>query len=92
MVFGDRLRSVRMYRGITQQTMADRIGVALRTYQQYEQGRTSPSFELLVAIADVLNVPTDYLLGRDAYLESLGASFDAPRTDPPRRPKSKSRQ
>ena len=92
MFFGDRLRSARMYRRITQQVMADRIGVALRTYQQYEQGRSTPSYELLVSIADALDVPTDFLLGRDAYLESLGASFDAPRTDPPRRPKSKSRQ
>lgn len=89
MIFGDRLRATRMYRGMTQQRLADTIGMALRTYQQYEQGRSEPSFGTLTAIADALDIPTDYLLGRDAFLEAVGASFDAPRTDPPRRPRSK---
>ena len=92
MVFGDRLRSVRMDRGITQQRLSDTIGVALRTYQQYEQGRTCPSYDLLVAIAGTLAIPTDYLLGRDEYLKSVGASFDVPRKDLPERPKSKLRR
>ncbi len=88
-MFKDRLRAARMHRGMTQQSMADVLGVALRTYQQYEQGKTFPSYDSLRSLADVLDLPTDWLLGRDEYLASSGASFDAPRTFPPRRPKSR---
>lgn len=87
MVFKDRLRSSRMDRGFTQQQTADELGMALRSYQQYEQGKSEPPLYNLVKLADLFSVPTDYLLGRDSYLQSIGASFDEPRTSPPRRPK-----
>lgn len=67
---------MRMVRHFTQQRLADSLGVALRTYQCYEQGTREPSLSLLVRIADILEVPTDYLLCRDL---SLLKSFDEPR-------------
>ena len=75
-MFGKRLRAARMARKYTQQRLADTVSIALRTYQHYEQGERYPSFALLVQFADILNVPTDWLLGRDEYLESLGVSVD----------------
>ena len=72
-MFGKRLRESRMARGLTQQRMADAIGVALRSYQCYEQGTREPSLDMLVNLADVLAVPTDYLLGRDL---TILKSFD----------------
>ena len=56
---------MRIARKMTQQALADEIGVALRTYQCYEQGVREPSFLLLVKIADCLDITTDYLLGRN---------------------------
>ena len=68
MEFGKRLRQIRLQRNMTQQSLADAIKVELRTYQRYEQGSREPSFTMLLAIADVLKVSTDYLLGRtDEY-------------------------
>ena len=69
MCFCRRLREMRINRQITQQAMADSIGVVLRTYQCYEQGTREPSLKMLVRIADVLNVSTDYLLCRDEFLK-----------------------
>ena len=63
-MFGKRLREARMARSLTQPQLAEVIGVALRTYQQYEQGIRNPSFDALVQLADVLDVSTDWLLGR----------------------------
>ena len=63
MQFGKRLRERRMQKNLTQQAMADKIKVELRTYQSYEQGSREPSFATLLAIADALEVSTDYLLG-----------------------------
>ncbi len=65
MDFGKRLRESRMKRKMTQQKMADRIGLALQSYQRYEQGDREPSLSTLVALADILDVSTDYLLGRE---------------------------
>lgn len=74
------------------QKMADAAGMALRSYQQYEQGKSEPPFSTLVVLANMLNVLIDFLLGRDEYLESLGVRVDVPRISPPRRPKPKCSQ
>lgn len=68
-MFGKRLREMRMKHGFTQQKMADLLDVALRSYQKYEQGERSPSYDLLVKIGDTLDVSLDYLLGRDDFIE-----------------------
>lgn len=89
-MFKDRLRATRMARGYTLQQTADAVGVALRSYQKYESGDSEPSFSYLVTLADFLQVPTDFLLGRDAYLQSLGVSVDVSPEGPPRRPRRQS--
>ena len=68
-MFGKRLRSARIEKKYTQEKLAETVGVALRTYQCYEQGVRTPSFELLVKLADALDVSTDYLLCRDEFIE-----------------------
>ena len=86
-MFNDRLRATRMFRKFTQQETADAIGIALRSYQRYESGAIEPPYISLIALADFLDVPADFLLERDNYLKSLGVSVDVPLTCPPRRPK-----
>lgn len=75
-MFNDRLRYCRMKRKYTQQKMADMLDISLNAYQKYEQAERSPSLDTLVKIADILNVPTDYLLCRDLFLYSHGVFFD----------------
>lgn len=72
-MFGKKLRETRMSRGLTQQKISDAVGLALRSYQCYEQGTREPPLDMLIKLADVLEVPTDYLLCRDL---SLLKSFD----------------
>lgn len=86
-MFKDRLRSARIARGYTLQKLCDLLNISLRSLQKYESGDREPPFDLLVAMADLLNVPTDFLLGRDDYLASLGVSVDVPRNGPPRHPR-----
>lgn len=86
-MFNDRLRATRMARGFTVQQMADYLGTGLRNYQKYESADARPTFDSLVAIADLFNVPTDFLLGRDDYLQSIGVQVDVPLNVPPRRGK-----
>lgn len=88
MLFNDRLRATRIFRGATQQKTADALGVPLRHYQKYESGEIEPDLITLIKASDFLNVPSDFLLGRDDYLKSLGVSVDVSLECPPRRPKS----
>ena len=89
-MFKDRLRSARITRRFTLQKTADAIGIPLRAYQKYESGEIEPNFDKL---ADLFEVPTDFLLGRDVYLDSLGVSVDVSPEGPPRHPRpQKSRQ
>lgn len=92
-MFNDRLRAIRIARGITQQKTADKLCIPLRHYQKYEGGDIEPDLKRLVELATLFNVPTDWLLGRDEYLQSLGVSVDVSPEGPPRRPRhQKSRQ
>ncbi len=86
-MFNDRLRTTRISRGYTLQQTADVVGITLRSYQKYESGHVEPSIQSLIKLADFFNVPTDFLLCRDDYLDTLGVSVDVSLECPPRRPK-----
>ena len=75
-MIGKRLRAARMARKLTQQRVADILEMTVNAYQKYEQAERSPSLETLVKLADLFNVPTDWLLGRDDYLKSLEETAD----------------
>lgn len=77
-MFGKRLRAARIARKFTQQYVADTLGMTVNAYQKYEQSERSPSLETLVKLANLFNVPTDWILGRDDYLKFLGVFVDVP--------------
>ena len=86
-MFNDRLRATRMSRKLTQQLTADALGIPLRHYQKYESGEIEPDLKRLGELSELFNVPADFLLERDAYLQSLGVSVDVSLSCPPRRPR-----
>ena len=88
-MFNDRLRITRMARGLMLQEVADAMQMTLRNYQKYESGNIKPTPEVLVKLADIFNVPTDFLLERDKYLKSLNIFVDISLENPPRHPTSK---
>ena len=59
-----RLRERRRAQDLTQQFVADQLGITQASYQAYEGGKTMPTAEKLVLLADLFDVTTDYLLGR----------------------------
>lgn len=75
-MFNKRLREMRIKRGYTQQRLADSVDIALRSYQCYETGTRTPCYDLLIRIADILDVSLDYLMGRDDFMKSHAIPFD----------------
>lgn len=61
-MFNERLREIRNYLELTQQQVADAIGVTRSTYAYYETGKTQPSIKTLLAIARTFDVSVEELL------------------------------
>lgn len=66
-VFQDRLRQERESNHLTQRDMAERIGITQPSYIRYENGKSEPTLENLVHIAEILDVSIDYLLGKSDF-------------------------
>lgn len=62
--FAERLQKIRLQRKFTQKEVAEHLNMTERSYQHYEGGTRRPNFEVLVALADLLDASADYLLGR----------------------------
>ncbi len=60
---GDKLRTLRIEKKLTQKQVADRIGLAISAISSYESGNRYPSYEALIKLAYIFHVSTDYLLG-----------------------------
>ena len=61
MVF-DRIRALREDQDRTQQEMADILHINRRTYSAYENGVNAVPLDVLISLARLYNVSTDYLL------------------------------
>ncbi len=60
---GDKLKSLRIEKKLTQKQVAERIGLAISAVSSYESGSRYPSYDVLVRLAHIFHVSTDYLLG-----------------------------
>ncbi|MDX5808356.1 MULTISPECIES: helix-turn-helix transcriptional regulator [unclassified Bacillus cereus group] len=63
-VFKKRLRLARKWSGLTQEELAIKVNTKKTTISNYETGYSTPSIEMLDLLCDVLNVSSDFLLGR----------------------------
>lgn len=69
--FGNVLKDLRQQAGLTQKQLAERLWLSKATVSYYEQSLRYPSPEILVKIANVFHVSTDYLLGREGKSQTL---------------------
>jgi transcriptional regulator with XRE-family HTH domain len=63
MLYNERIRAIREDRDLTQQRVADLLGVGQRTYADYESGKTRIPVERLLVLAKYYNVSMDYITG-----------------------------
>lgn len=62
MPLGERIKELRKEAGWSQGELAERVGTDARQVSRYENGRITPSLDVLVRIAEVLNISIDYLV------------------------------
>ncbi len=56
-LFGKRLRKIRRHRDLTQERLAELLGVSVEFVSNMERGVNAPSFETIEKIAEVFNLP-----------------------------------
>ena len=77
---GIRVRNRRNDLSITQQQLAEAVNVTPQHISLIEQGRGSPSMELLPKLAETLGVSTDFLLtGREGVITDVIPALKADR-------------
>ncbi len=62
MAFAEKISKLRNERGLTQQDMANMIGVGIAQIRRYEKGKSSPTLEVIKNIAKTLGVSADELI------------------------------
>ena len=62
---GRQIRRLRLAAGMTQERLAERLGVAPQTVSKWENELTAPDLSLLAPLADLFRVSMDELLGYD---------------------------
>lgn len=65
-MLGQRICELRTASGWSQVDLAKKLGVAKQTVSNWENENIQPSIEMLVRLARLFNVTTDYLLGLDS--------------------------
>ena len=74
---GDKIRTLRTERGLTQDQLAELASLNRVTIAKYESGKVEPGAHAMSRIADALEVSADVLLGR---AEESHEQNESPRT------------
>lgn len=70
MEFGERLKTLRLRDGLTQNEIAKKLNISQQSYARWENGKVTPSLDKLTQIATTFGVTTDYLTGNSAKEQS----------------------
>ncbi len=69
------LKKLRNERGISQQALAQELGITQQSVNKYENHKIEPDITTLIVLANYFGVTVDYLIGRtDGQGNNLGVS------------------
>ncbi|SCW49477.1 Transcriptional regulator, contains XRE-family HTH domain [Ruminococcaceae bacterium YRB3002] len=62
MIFSEKLQILRKNKGLTQEALADKLGVSRQAVAKWEAGQVYPDISNLIQISELMNVSVDYLV------------------------------
>ncbi len=71
MEYLDRIKKIRLQKGISQKEMSDALGMAQNNYGKIERGLTELSLNRFIEIAKILDVTTDEILLKEPFLGNV---------------------
>jgi transcriptional regulator with XRE-family HTH domain len=69
--YGDRIALLRERSTLTQEELANKLGISRASLSHYETSRREPDYDTINKIASFFKVSVDYLLGRSDHPEVL---------------------
>ncbi len=66
-IFAQRVKELRLEKGMSQKQMAEILKIKQQSYARYELDTSEPCYDMLVEIAKYFEVTTDFLLGLSDY-------------------------
>lgn len=82
-MLGENIRALRKARGLSQQELAERLHVVRQTVSKWEQGLSVPDADMLVRLAECLEVSVEELLGAPKPESTAGAASGNGSPSPP---------
>jgi transcriptional regulator with XRE-family HTH domain len=76
MAFANKLTEIRKSRNLTQQELAEKVGVGISQMRRYEKGSSSPTLEVIKNLAITLGVSTDELIFDTSERVAVGRVLD----------------
>ena len=73
--YGERLRSARMYRGLTLTELAKRSEISKQSLSLYENDNSTPDYRKVRIFASELNFPYDYFFQKDSYIAKTETTY-----------------
>lgn len=67
MEINTKLKELRKELGLTQEQLADKLGIPRVNYTRYENGKIRPNYETLLLIVDFYDISLDELFGRKNF-------------------------
>lgn len=67
MKWNKRIRDLREDHDMTQDDLAQKLGISKRTLLRYESGESEPSISILISLSLLFNVSIDYIVGSKDY-------------------------
>ena len=78
MNIADRIQHLRKSKGISQEELADKVGVSRQAVSKWESEQSTPDIEKVILLSDYFEVTTDYLLkGIEPVSENIPRKSDA---------------
>ena len=62
MTVGDRIQNLRKSKGMSQEELADKVGVSRQAVSKWESEQATPDLDKVIIMSDIFEVTTDYLL------------------------------
>ena len=72
-----RIKQKRKEQRLTQQELADKVGVSLMTVLRWEKGERTPNTSIMSRLAESLNTSVEYLMGLQEYAGKVNKIEDS---------------
>ena len=77
MTFAQKLKELRNRAGMSQENLAERVGVSRQAITKWETDKGAPEMENLLALSDLFGVSVDELLGREPRRRTDGFLYES---------------